>query len=233
MGNNGPSDDGQADAYSDSNGNIDSDSYNDSQANTPARPHKYFEDQFDDETVLYVFRKHPIVMRKGLIISSFAVLVGPVYTLALTYIKPDSPPSINFFFFSIFASFVLAWILFIPSWMSWHFSVFIVTDQRLIQITQRGFFNRSVVDMALRQIQMVNYEVAGLQETLLGFGTIMMQTLVGDLIIHDVHHPAKTQKRLLEILRREGVPASSSESDTVNTSDTDTNNDADAITEMN
>ncbi|HET7639113.1 MAG TPA: hypothetical protein VFK47_10275, partial [Ktedonobacteraceae bacterium] len=56
---------------------------------------------------------------------------------------------------------------------------------------------------------MVNYEVSGLQETLLGFGTIMMQTFVGDLVIHDVHHPAATQKKLLEILREHGVNASS------------------------
>jgi signal transduction histidine kinase len=178
---------------------------------TRTKPRKYFEDQFDNEEVLYVFRKHPVVMRKGLIVASFAVLVGPVYTLAMTYIQPNNPPTLTFFFLSMLASFVLAGIIFTPSWMSWHFSVFIVTDQRLIQITQKGFFNRSVVDMALRQIQMVNYEVAGLSETLLGFGTIMMQTLVGDLIIHDVHHPAKTQKKLLEILRTEGVEASSSE----------------------
>jgi signal transduction histidine kinase len=167
--------------------------------------HKYFDDQFDNEEVLFVFRKHPIVMRKGLIISSVAVLVGPLYTLGLIYLRPNSPPSMTFFFLSIFASFVLAGILFLPAWIGWHFSVYIVTDQRFIQITQKGFFNRSVVDMSLRQIQMVNYEVAGLNETLLGFGTIMMQTLVGDLIIHEVHHPAKIQKKLLEILRTEGV----------------------------
>jgi hypothetical protein len=93
--------------------------------------------------------------------------------------------------------------------MSWYFSVFIVTDQRFIQITQKGFFHRSVVDMGLGQIQMVNYEVKGLQETLLGYGTIMMQTFVGDLLIHYIHHPAKTQKRLLEILRSQGVTATS------------------------
>lgn len=96
-----------------------------------------------------------------------------------------------------------------PSWLSWHFSVFIVTDQRLIQITQKGLFSRSVIDMRLNQIQMVNYEVAGLQETLLGFGTIMMQTFVGDLVIHYIHRPAAIQKKLLEILRDHGVNASS------------------------
>lgn len=172
---------------------------------------KYFEDQFDDEEVLFVFRKHPIVMRKGLVISSVAVLVGPLYTLALTYMRPLNPPSITFFFLSMAASFVLAGLIFMPWWISWYFSVYIITDQRFIQITQKGLFNHSVVDMALSQIQMVNYEIAGLNETLLGFGTIMMQTMVGDLLIHEVHHPAKIQKKLLQILRTEGVPASGEE----------------------
>lgn len=170
-------------------------------------PHKYFEDQMDGEEVLYVFRKHPIVMRKGLIIGMAAWLVGPVYTLALTYLRPNNYPSMTFFFLSLLISIGLGVLLFTPSWIGWFFSVFIVTDQRLIQITQKGLFSRSVVDMGLNQIQMVNYEVSGLQETLLGFGTIMMQTFVGDLVIHDIHHPAKTQKKILEILRDQGVVA--------------------------
>ncbi len=178
-------------------------------AQSTTAPEKYFPDQFDDEVVLYVFRKHPVVMRKGLVFSSVAMLAGPLYTLSLTFMHPNNPPSIPFFFTSMALSFVLAIIVFFPWWISWHFSVFIVTSQRLIQITQKGLFHRSVVDMGLRQIQMVNYEIAGLQQTLLGFGTIMMQTLVGDLVIHEVHHPAKTQKKILEILREQGVTADS------------------------
>jgi hypothetical protein len=172
------------------------------------RPQKYFADQFDDEEVLYVFRKHPIVMRKGLIIGMSAWLVGPVYTLALTYLRPNNYPSVTFFFMSLVLSILLGILVLVPSWISWYFSVFILTDQRMIQVTQKGMFSRSVVDMGLGQIQMVNYEVAGLQETLLGFGTITMQTFVGDLVIHDLHHPAMIQKKIMLILRDYGVPAS-------------------------
>ncbi len=171
---------------------------------------KYFPDQFDNEEVLYVFRKHPIVMRKGLVWGSFGLLVGPLYTLILTYTHPATPPTMTFFYLSFLASMLLASLLFFPDWMSWYYSVFIVTDMRFIQITQKGFFHRSVVDMALNQIQMVNYEIAGLQETLLGYGTIMMQTFVGDLVIHYIHHPQHIQKKLLEILRAEGVQTNSS-----------------------
>lgn len=171
------------------------------------KPHKYFEDQFDDEEVLFVFRKHPIVMRKGLIVGMGAWVIGPVYTTILTYTRPDNPPSLTFFFSSMALSIVFGSLIFAPSYMSWFFSVFVITNQRLIQITQKGLFHRSVVDMGLGQIQMVNYEIAGLQETMLGFGTIMMQTFVGDLVIHDVHHPAKIQKKIIGILRDQGISA--------------------------
>ena len=177
------------------------------------KPTKYFSDQFDDENVLYVFHKHPIVMRKGLIIGLVAWLLGPIYTLILTYAHPTHPPNMAFFGLSLLVSIGIGTILFIPSWIGWHFSVFIMTDQRFIQITQKGLFHRAVADLTLGQIQSVNYEVSGLQETLLGFGTIKMQTYVGDLTIHEVHHPARIQKELLNILRREGISASANPSE--------------------
>lgn len=167
------------------------------------RPEKYFDDQFDDEEVLYVFHKHPIVMRKGLILG----LIGPLLGILPAAIRPEL--GFGAFFGGLAAGCLLGLILFAPSWISWHFSVFIVTDQRFIQITQKGLFHRAVADLGLQQIQSVNYEVAGMEETMLGFGTIKMQTYVGDLTIHKVHRPAKIQKKLLSILRQEGVTATS------------------------
>lgn len=175
---------------------------------TMAEKHKYFEDQFDDEEVLYVFRKHPIVMRKGIVLWAIGMVVGPLYILALTYIYANNPekfPTMTTFFVALIGSFVLSLILLAPSYISWYFSVYIITDQRFITITQKGLFHRGVADVGLHQIQSVNYAVAGLQETLLGFGTIDMQTYVGDVKIKDLHHPAKIQKRIAGILRDLGI----------------------------
>lgn len=171
------------------------------------KPEKDFADQFDDEEVLFVFRKHPIVMRKGLIISAVALLAGPLVTMILLTVKPNNPPSTKFFFLSLLASFVLAFIVFLPSWINWYFSPFIVTDQRLIQITQKGFFSKSVVDLGLSKIQSTNYEVKGIEATLLGFGTIMIQTYMGDLVVHEVHKPAEVIRKLSDVLRSEGIVA--------------------------
>jgi len=165
--------------------------------------HKYFADQMDDEEVLYVFRKHPVVMRKGLVVGMLLILLSTIPVA----IKPTL--GFGWFFGGIGIGMVVALFFFAPSWISWYYSIFILTDQRMIQITQKGLFNKAVVDMQLSQIQMVNYQIAGLQETMLGFGTLVMQTYMGDLVIHDVHHPAKTQKKILEVLRDNGVSAAS------------------------
>lgn len=158
-----------------------------------------FKDQFDDEEVLFVFRKHPIVMRKGFIISMLAILAGTIPAL----IKPE----LSYFYGGLAGGFVLAIILFIPSWIVYWYSVFIVTNQRLIQITQKGFFHKSVVDLGLGKIQSTNYEIKGVQATLLGFGTIMIQTYMGDLVVHEVHHPAEVIRKLSEVLRSQGIEA--------------------------
>jgi hypothetical protein len=47
----------------------------------------------------------------------------------------------------------------------------------------------------------MNYDIIGIEETLLGFGTITIQTYLGDIVISHVHHPALTQKKILNILR--------------------------------
>jgi uncharacterized membrane protein YdbT with pleckstrin-like domain len=159
---------------------------------------KYFPDQLDDEEVLFVFRKHPIIMRKGLVLAMFAPLLGVIPAAVW--------PQLGFgwFFGGLIGGCVLGVLIMLPSWIHWYYSVFIVTDQRLIQIVQKGLFHRSFVDLNLRQIQSLNYEVAGLQATLLGYGTILVQTYMGDLVVHDIHHPAKIYKQLVNVLRENG-----------------------------
>jgi len=162
-------------------------------------PEKYFDDQFDDEEVLLVFRKHPIVMRKGLILGMLGPLVG---VLPATF-KPEL--GFGWFFGGMLIGTLLGLIIYFPSWMSWHFTVCVVTNQRFIQLTQKGFFHREVSDIGLNLIQSLNYSIKGFTETLFGFGTITIQTYMGNIDIHDVYRPAKIHKRIQNILREQGI----------------------------
>jgi hypothetical protein len=157
---------------------------------------KYFSDQFDDEEMLLLFRKHPIVMRREIVIASVLLLLGTIPAL----IKP----TYSMFFGGLAVGFLLAFLVMFYAWIGWFFSVYIVTDQRFIQSMQTGLWKHSVVDIGLDKIQTISYEISGLQETLLGFGTIVIQTYVGELVIHEVHKPGHIQKRMSHILRELG-----------------------------
>lgn len=78
----------------------------------------------------------------------------------------------------------------------WYYTIYIVTDQRLRQVTQRGFFGKDVVELGLSKIQSISYNVPGFSGEILGFGTIVVQTYVGDLTINKVEHPEETYNKL-------------------------------------
>ena len=170
-----------------------------SEAKETVEKPKVFKEQFEDEEVLLVFKKHPITMRKGLILASLGLLAGMIPAL----IKP----TYGWFFGGLGLGFALAIILIFPWWVRWYFSVYIMTDRRFIQQT-RSLLQINVVDISLEQIQMINYQIVGLEQTLLHYGTIIVQTYVGDLVIHEVHHPEKVQTEMVHILRDLGIHAS-------------------------
>lgn len=158
-----------------------------------------FEEQLDGEEVIFLFRKHPVVMRKGLILA----LLGPVVGILPVAIWPQL--GFNAFYIGLAAGVLVGFIFFLPAFIKWFFSVFIVTDQRLVQITRSGFFSKSIVDLNLKQILSVNYEVKGLQESLLKYGTLMIQTYIGDLVVHDVEKPAEIYKKMLVLMNDLGI----------------------------
>ena len=157
---------------------------------------KHFPGQHDDEEVISLYRKHPVVMRKGLIFFMLWILAG-LLPFSFYFYTSWAPPL-------LLGCIVIGLLTFFYSWIGWYFTVCIVTDQRLIQISQKGLFNRSVVDLGLDKIQNVNFQIAGLQETLLGFGTINIQTFVGDLILEQMHHPQEIQQELIRVIKENG-----------------------------
>ena len=78
----------------------------------------------------------------------------------------------------------------------WRFTYYIVTDQRIRQVTQRGFFGTDVVELSLSKIQNISYNIPGFFGEVFHFGTLVIQTYVGDLVIRNVEYPDKTYNML-------------------------------------
>jgi hypothetical protein len=155
-----------------------------------------FEGQHDGEEVIFTFRRHIIAMRKGFYALAIPFLIASVPVLIW-------PENINNLWVA-FGGLGLGLLLFFYHWIGWYFSIFIVTDQRLRQVTQKGFFNRSVIDLGISKIQNISYNVPGLSATMFGFGTMVVQTYVGDLYLDKIHHPSKIYNELAEVIRKYG-----------------------------
>lgn len=147
-----------------------------------------FEGQRPGEEVLFVFRRHIIAMRKGfyLLLIPFALSALPVLIWQDNVGLLISPA----------IGLGLGLLLFFYHWMMWYFTVYIVTNQRLRQVTQKGFFGKDVVELRLSKIQNISYNIPGFTGEVFGFGTMVIQTFVGDLVIRYVEHPDKTYNKL-------------------------------------
>lgn len=153
-----------------------------------AKQRQDFDGQRDGEELLFVFRRHLIAMRKGfwLLLIPFALASLPVFiwpTVLQVYWSPVIGLGIGLLLFSY-------------HFLMWYYTVYIVTNQRLRQVTQRGFFGKDVIELGLSKIQSISYNVPGFSGELLGFGTIVIQTFVGDLIINKVEHPEEIYNKL-------------------------------------
>lgn len=147
-----------------------------------------FDGQRPGEEVQFVFRRHMIAMRKGF----YLMLIPFVITAIPPLIWQDN---LELFLLPV-AGLLLGLLLFSYHFIMWYFTIYIVTTQRLRQITQHGFFGKDVVELQLSKIQNISYNIPGFSGELFHFGTIVIQTYVGDLVIHNVEHPDKTYNRL-------------------------------------
>lgn len=86
--------------------------------------------------------------------------------------------------------------------MMWYFTVYIVSDQRIRQVTQRGFFGKDVVELRLSKIQNISYTIPGFTGEVFKFGTIVIQTFVGDLVIRMVEHPDEIYNKLQDAVEQ-------------------------------
>jgi len=152
-----------------------------------------FEGQREGEQLLFVFRRHMIAMRKGfyLFLIPFALSSLPVFIW---------PAELWVYWFPL-GGFALGALLFLYHFLMWYYTIYIVTDQRLRQVTQRGFFGKDVVELGLSKIQNISYNVPGFSGEILGFGTIVIQTYVGDLVINKVEHPERIYNKLQDATR--------------------------------
>ncbi len=129
----------------------------------------------DKEYLVSIMRKHwfilflKIMPYKILFLMPFAVLALMPGTN-----MPDSTIAIIIFFSALWML-VLLMIIF-TVWTNYFLDIWIVTNQRIMDIEQRALFNREVKTLRMETVQDVQTDKVGLFQEFLNFGTLRVQT---------------------------------------------------------
>ncbi|MFH1089046.1 MAG: PH domain-containing protein [Candidatus Uhrbacteria bacterium] len=87
---------------------------------------------------------------------------------------------------------------------SWRKTALVVTDERSVDITQHGFFDRTTTEVEHKNIQEVTFYIKGLLATVFRFGTVYLRTAgnAADIAVRRVHRPIDLH-HLLNDLKKE------------------------------
>ncbi len=100
------------------------------------------------------------------------------------------------------AYYLMLWVFFITKFIDYYLDVYLVTSDRVLDVSQQGMFSRTVAELDLARVQDVTSEVKGVLRSLLNFGNVYIQTAgeKENFIFEDVSHPDDIRKRLLELV---------------------------------
>ena len=138
----------------------------------------HFPGQHENEQIVLFLRRHWFIffMRLIFILVAIAGLVA-IYFLFNTLnanFKESEYYKLLLFGESLATLFI--WNFFFILWLDYYLDAWIVTNERIINIEQRGFFNRDISELKLTKVQDVTSEIIGVIPTLLDYGNIYVQT---------------------------------------------------------
>ncbi|PIZ47389.1 hypothetical protein COY32_01775 [candidate division WWE3 bacterium CG_4_10_14_0_2_um_filter_41_14] len=160
-----------------------------------------------DETVVMFVRQHWFVFRNSILLMLFVPFVLMSFTFFLDYIVlPEFLRSTwmqNFLGQLLIwvseGSFVLGLSMFLWQFNLWRGTFYLLTDKRLVLVTQRALFTHDDRETSLQMIQDVRATIDGLQATLYGYGNVVVQVSSQDaqLVLEKVGRPREVQRTII------------------------------------
>jgi len=150
----------------------------------------------EDEEILLIVRQSPIAF-------STAFLIG-----LLLFLLPF------FLLFPLFSwgkwGIVIFIVLFLAAlyyavdrFVNWYFNCGIITDQRVIDVDQDGFFDRIVSEVPYYKIDDVSYSIKGLKQSTFKYGNVVVaiRGYRSNVTLKNISRPWVVQELILEIER--------------------------------
>ena len=146
-----------------------------------------FEGQRENEKVVTMFRRSILTARRGVLFLLIMIAAGILILKLFPGIESMLIVAIGCFVVGLFGA---AYV-----YITWYFSVYIVTEQRIRQILQKGIFKKSMMDVEFDKVLSSSFHV-GVWGKIFGYGTIILNTDGGEIKFSMVSKPEKVYNKI-------------------------------------
>ena len=165
----------------------------------------HFQGQHENEQILQVIHRHwfNILMHLGLVTILSIILLGSVSALPILFsdLTDDIAPFLIFIENTIL---LFIWLYGFLVWIDYYFDVWIITNERIVNIEQKGLFTRHISELRFSRVQDVTSSVNGLIPTMLNFGDVSVQTAAEEerFLFRQVGDPFAVKDRVMTLARQ-------------------------------
>ena len=159
------------------------------------------------EKVIKVVRRDVFILLQKVVLF-FGLVILPLVFFYLVIMPQQSimqgPVSYPLLVLITSAYYLFVWLFFFFSFIDYYLDVWVITNERIIDVEQRGFFSRTISEHKLFRIQDVTSDVKGVFQTLLRFGDVHVQTAGSNPRFHfdDVPHPNQIRDTIIKLVQR-------------------------------
>lgn len=156
-----------------------------------------------DEKPVLLTRQHWYVFRDPSLVAFFVPFLALALTFFLDYsVLPfwlKDNLSLIFVWLAV-GSFLFGLLFSLWRLYLWRRTFYLVTNRRLVLVTQYGLFHHQDRECSLSMIQDVKAEVKGMQASLYGFGDVIVQVSSEDarLVFEKVSYPHRVQHTIMK-----------------------------------
>lgn len=157
------------------------------------------------EKIKYTIRRHPVTFFPAILLFFvlLAVPVGIYWLFVNSTLKILLENAAYFTMITLAASayFLSSILFFYTYFVAFYLDLWIVTNDRILDMEQKTLFSRTISEVDLYQIQDATSEVKGIFPSIFNYGNIILQTAgpVPKLIFKNVHKPHELRQTILDL----------------------------------
>ena len=156
----------------------------------------------DEEEQILLLLRRAVITNIPWVLVALLMIIAPIFFSAF---PPYMLLPSRFQLVTVLLWYLLTTAFILEQFLGWYFNVFIVTDERVIDVDFKNLVYKNISAAKIEHVEDVTAETSGAIPSFFNFGTVTLQTAgsVPEFEIRDTPWPSKVAKFLHEMMMEE------------------------------